>query len=107
MDLKRKTFFFKKTSFFKKLVLVLIKFYYIVKVSKLVLTMTNYIPLVTYEYKLAFCQATNRLPEDTQRLIWNKVLDVSAPTTPPLAPMKSSKNMKRLMNGWSKRKIDF
>ena len=69
--------------------------------------MADYIPLVTYDYKLAFCQATNRLPEDTQRIIWNKVLDVAAPTTSPPTPMKPYKNLKRLMDGWNKRKINF
>ena len=69
--------------------------------------MADYIPLVTYDYKLAFCQVTNQLPEDIQRNIWNKVLYVSAPATPPPAPMKPSKNLKRLMNGWSKHRINF
>ena len=69
--------------------------------------MADYIPLVTYDYKLAFCQATTHLPEDTQRIIWNKVLNVCAPSTPPPAPMKPSKNLKRLTDGWNKRKINF
>ena len=32
----------------------------------------DYMPLHTYDYKIAFCQATNGLCEDVQRIIWNK-----------------------------------
>jgi hypothetical protein len=32
----------------------------------------DYTPMHTYDYKLAFCQATRELPEDLQRIIWNK-----------------------------------
>ena len=32
----------------------------------------DYIYLHTYDYKLAFCQATNELCEDVQRIIWEK-----------------------------------
>lgn len=49
--------------------------------------MRDYIPLVTDEYKLAFCQVTNTLCTDVQRIIWSYVLDVE-PTCPPV-PRKS------------------
>lgn len=51
----------------------------------------DYIPLVTYDYKLAFCQATSPLCEDVQRLIWQKV-NVTAPVCPQ-APIK--RNLKK------------
>ena len=35
--------------------------------------MDDYIALHTYDYKLAFCQATNDLPGDMQRCIWEKL----------------------------------
>ena len=35
--------------------------------------MEDYIALHTYDYILAFCQATNNLPGDIQRIIWEKV----------------------------------
>ena len=34
--------------------------------------MDDYIALHTYDYILSFCQATNELPEDIQRVIWDK-----------------------------------
>ena len=51
----------------------------------------DYVPLITYDYKLAFCQATSPLCEDVQELIWQKVL-VDTPTCPP-APIK--RNLKK------------
>ena len=59
-----------------------------------------YIPLLTTDYKLAFCQATNDLCPDVQRLIWTYVLDVE-PKCPP-APRKLSAALKNLL-----RKIDI
>ena len=35
--------------------------------------MDDYIALHTYDYKLSFCQATNELPSDMQRLVWEKL----------------------------------
>ena len=35
--------------------------------------MDDYIALHTYDYKLSFCQATNKLPGDMQRLVWEKL----------------------------------
>jgi len=46
----------------------------------------DYIPLVTDELKLAFCQATNDLCTDVQRIIWEMTL-VDEPVCPP-APRK-------------------
>lgn len=44
--------------------------------------------MFTDDYKLAFCQATNSLPTDVQKIIWeeNKKIDFCPPT--PQAPMK-------------------
>ena len=51
----------------------------------------DYIPLVTYDYKIAFFQATFPLCEDVKRLIWKKTL-VDTPTCPN-APIK--RNLKK------------
>lgn len=70
--------------------------------------MMDYIPLTTYDYKLAFCQSTTHLPNDVQRIIWNKVLDVPPPSTPPKAPTKPSKQLDKMMNNWrSRRRLNF
>jgi hypothetical protein len=47
--------------------------------------MEDYIPLYTDEFAIAFCQATESLCPDVQRLIWHKVLyaPVSNPPPPP------------------------
>ena len=50
--------------------------------------MRDYIPLLTDDFKLAFCQATNGLCTDVQRLIWEKTI-VIEPMCPP-APKKLS-----------------
>lgn len=42
----------------------------------------DFIPLVTDDFKLAFCQATRSLCTDVQRLIWNKTL-ITEPQCPP------------------------
>lgn len=66
--------------------------------------MTDYIPLVTNDFKIAFCQSVNNLPSDVQQIIWKKVLETNAPTTPPPAPRK----INRMMNRWkSRRSINF
>jgi len=46
----------------------------------------DYIPLVTYDLKLAFCQATNQLCTDVQRIIWKQVI-----TTEPECPSAPKK----------------
>jgi hypothetical protein len=66
--------------------------------------MADFIPLITFDYKLAFCQATNNLPTDVQRIIWNKTLDVEPPSVPPPAPIKPSRRLNRLMEGWKARR---
>lgn len=35
--------------------------------------MDDYIALHTYDYKLSFCQSTNELPGDMQRIVWEKL----------------------------------
>jgi hypothetical protein len=70
--------------------------------------MAEYIPLVTYDLKLAFVQSTRQLPSDIQQIIWSKVLQMSPPSTPPPTPRKPpmmSMRLQTLMNNWSKRKI--
>ena len=56
---------------------------------------TDYIPLVTTDYKLAFCQATNALCTDVQRMIWQHVKDVEPRC--PRAPRKPSAALKHLL----------
>ena len=49
----------------------------------------DYIPLFTDELRLAFCQVTNTLCADVQRIIWKKLLYEELPPVP-LAPKKCS-----------------
>ena len=65
--------------------------------------MADYIPLVTHDYKVAFCQSTNILPREVQQIIWHKALETQ-PVAPP-APIKPSKRLQRLMDGWAKRRL--
>jgi hypothetical protein len=56
--------------------------------------MDDYIALHTYEYKLAFCQATNTLPNDVQILVWDKLNRYeSRDSVCPGAPTKRKHNM--------------
>jgi hypothetical protein len=48
----------------------------------------DYIPLVTDEFRIAFCQATEPLCPDVRRLIWEKVLYDTIRLEPPPAPKK-------------------
>lgn len=48
----------------------------------------DYIPLVTDEFRIAFCQATNSLCSDVQRIIWKKLLYDNIELKPPLTPKK-------------------
>ena len=57
--------------------------------------MTDYVPLVTDDYKLLFCQATNALPTDMQRLIWD-LTNTAEPRCPP-APRKPSRALAHLL----------
>ena len=67
----------------------------------------NFIPLITEDYKLAFCQVTRSLPELCQTHIWSALIrdDVSLP---PPAPKKKkyelSDRMKSHMARWATRK---
>ena len=65
--------------------------------------MTDYVPLVTHNYKVTFCQVTSVLPRELQEIIWNKTLEIQ-PVAPP-APIKPSKRLARLMNGWAQRRL--
>lgn len=59
----------------------------------------NFIPLITDEYKLAFCQVTRGLPELCQAHIWMAI------NLPPSAPKKKlSPRLKSHMTRWSARK---
>ena len=69
--------------------------------------MADFIPLTTFDYKLAFCQATNELPRDIQQIIWAKTLETTAPRTPPGAPIRPSRRLEGLMNNWKRRRINF
>jgi hypothetical protein len=70
--------------------------------------MADFIPLVTNDYRLAFCQATRNLPELAQVSIWKKVMqDVTPPSTPPPTPIKPSPRLNRLMNNWKARRQLF
>ena len=48
----------------------------------------DYIPLVTDDFRIAFCQALEPLCQDIQRVIWEKVLYDTIKLEPPPAPQK-------------------
>lgn len=48
----------------------------------------DYIPLVTDDFRIAFCQATEPLCTDVQRIIWKKLLYDNIELSPPSAPKK-------------------
>ena len=70
--------------------------------------MDDYIALHTYDYKLSFCQATNELPSDMQRLVWEKLntyesRDLVCPGAPQRAsgnPRFSKERLETLVNRW-------
>ena len=70
--------------------------------------MDDYIALHTYDYKLSFCQATNELPGDMQRLVWEKLnayesRDLVCPGAPRRDPRNSRFSRERLqtlVNRW-------
>jgi hypothetical protein len=67
----------------------------------------DYIPLVTHDYKLSFVRATNELPEELQRIIWEKIIENTepvAPAAPKKKPIKPSPRLARLMKNWSARR---
>ena len=49
---------------------------------------TFFIPVVTDDLRIAFCQATAPLCSDVQRIIWEEVLYCTEPIEPPPAPKK-------------------
>jgi hypothetical protein len=71
----------------------------------------NFIPLITEDYKLAFCQVTHSLPELCQSHIWSALMrdDISLPPTPqaPKKPYKISPRMRDHMDRWAKRKLTY
>ena len=48
----------------------------------------DFIPLVTDDFRIAFCQALEPLCQDIQRVIWEKVLYDTIKLEPPPAPQK-------------------
>ena len=48
----------------------------------------DFIPLVTDEFRIAFCQATETLCQDVKRIIWEKVIYENINVEPPSAPLK-------------------
>ena len=52
----------------------------------------DFVPLLTIDYKMAFCLATNALPTDIQRKIYNECLGI--PPVIPTAPIKRSTTLK-------------
>lgn len=54
------------------------------------------IPVVTDEYRIAFCQATAPLCSDVQRIIWEEVLYCTEPIEAPPAPKKCNISYTRL-----------
>jgi hypothetical protein len=64
--------------------------------------MADYIPLVTHDYKVAFCQATDSLPNDVKQIIWKNLLEINTDPKPPGAPIKPSMRLDRLMAKWKK-----
>jgi hypothetical protein len=48
----------------------------------------DYIPLVTDDFRIAFCQATETLCSDVQRIIWENLLYKDIELEPPPAPKK-------------------
>ena len=49
---------------------------------------TFFIPVVTDDLRIAFCQATAPLCSDVQRIIWEEVLYCTQPIEPPPTPKK-------------------
>lgn len=67
----------------------------------------NFIPLITEDYKVAFCQVTSGLPELCQVHIWKALMRDDVSIEPPQAPKKPyvmSKRMKAHMARWAARK---
>jgi hypothetical protein len=72
----------------------------------------DFIPLVTDDLRMAFCQATIGLPENCQTRIWTQVLIHGADSFQPKTPEKKerpqmSQRMREHMDRWSMRKKLF
>ncbi|MDA9846867.1 hypothetical protein N9C10_02930 [Flavobacteriaceae bacterium] len=66
----------------------------------------DFIPLVTDDYRVAFCVATNCLPNDIKQIIYKKTLSATT-SEPPSAPKKitPSPRLARLMTRWKGRQL--
>ena len=65
--------------------------------------MSSYVPLTTDDYRVAFCQAIDDLPEDCKRIIWNKTIDIYP--EPPATPIKKPPpRLNRMMKRWETRR---
>ena len=58
--------------------------------------MYDYIHLHTDDYKIAFCQATNELCQDVQRIIWSMSEKYENDIMQPKTPEKKSEKISRL-----------
>lgn len=61
----------------------------------------DFIALITDDFKLAFCQATNELCTDVQRLIWQKAIvceSVCPPTPRKPATRHVLRNLEKIAN---------
>ena len=70
----------------------------------------NSIPVVTDEYKLAFCRVTHSLPELCQSHIWSVLMILDSNIEPPPTPKKTyrmSDRMRSHMDRWASRKLVF
>lgn len=67
----------------------------------------NFIPLITDDYRIAFCQVTNGLPELCQTKIWSTLMRDDISIEPPSAPKKMSTRMRSHLDRWAKRKLIF
>ena len=79
---------------------------------KMLENVADFIPLVTDDLRVAFCQATGGLPENCQTQIWTQVLAHGAESFQPKTPEKKdhprySKRMREHMDRWSARRKLF
>ena len=66
----------------------------------------DFIPLVDDNFRLAFCAATEPLPNDVKQIIYKKTLCLTDVPPVPNAPKKitPSPRLARLMDGWKSRR---
>lgn len=55
----------------------------------------DFIPMPTYDYKIAFCAATDSLNNDIKQTIWKDVLDIT-PVCPGAPIKRRSATVERL-----------